>query len=105
MASSQAQIEQIDADISTLLGEIGDNEMAIKDARSKRKSEKAVMNDGMMFLRSIAEGCDFMAANFEVRKQNREAETDGLLEAEAMLTGGDTGAFSKALLQDASADC
>merc|ERR1719230_1100538 len=88
MASSEAQIKQIEQDIADLMGEIGDNEMAIKDARQKRKSEKAVMEDGMMYLRSIASGCDFMAANFELRKENREAETDGLLEAEAVLTGG-----------------
>merc|ERR1719375_2876623 len=88
MANSQAQIEQIDADVADLMGEIGDNDMAIKDARSKRKSEKAVMEESMMYLRSIAGGCDFMAANFELRKANREAETDGLLEAQAALMGG-----------------
>merc|ERR1719265_710241 len=88
MANSAAQIEKIDADVVDLMGEIGDNDMAIKDARSKRKSEKAVMDDSLMYLRSIAEGCDFMAANFELRKANREAETDGLLEAQAALMGG-----------------
>jgi len=88
MASSEAQIAQIDKDVSDLMGEIGDNDMAIKDARSKRKSEKAVMEEGLMYLRSIAGGCDFMAANFELRKENREAETDGLLEARGVLTGG-----------------
>merc|ERR1719316_2168403 len=88
MASSQAQIEQIDKDVADLMGEIGDNDMAIKDSRSKRKSEKEVMEEGMMYLRSIAGGCDFMAANFELRKSNREAETDGLLEARGVLTGG-----------------
>merc|ERR1719399_2160082 len=81
MAETKAQIEKIDSDVSDLEGEIGDAELEIKD-------------EALMYLRSIAEGCDFMAANFELRKANREAETDGLLEAEAALTGGSFGRSS-----------
>merc|ERR1719378_1342069 len=93
MAESAATIESIDNDVTELEGEIGDAEMAIKDARSTRKEKKGIMEEAMMFLRSIAEGCDFMAQNFEFRKANREEETDGLLESQAMLTGGGKGAF------------
>jgi len=101
MADTRAQIEQIDSDVTNLEGEIGDAELSIKDARSTRGEKKQVMDESLMYLRSIASGCDFMAANFEFRKSNREAETDGLLEAEAMLTGGAVGSFraSAALLQ------
>merc|ERR1719387_3153623 len=81
MRSSEAAIEKIDSDVAELEGEIG-------DARASRADEKKVLDETLMYLRSIAEGCDFMAANFELRKSNREAETDGLLEAEAALTGG-----------------
>merc|ERR1719399_1794893 len=58
MADSQADIEKIDADVASLEGEIGDCELAIKDARSTRKEKKAVMDDTLMYLRSIAEGYD-----------------------------------------------
>merc|ERR1719230_650497 len=95
MASTAAQIEQIDADVANLMSEIGDCEEAIKEARGTRKDTKKVMDEALMYLRSIASSCDFMAANFEIRKENREAETDGLLEAEAMLTGGAVGSFGK----------
>merc|ERR1719506_2139732 len=88
MANTKAQIEKIDSDVTGLEGEIGDAELAIKEARATRGDKKKVMDDTLMYLRSIAEGCDFMAANFELRKSNREAEADGLLEAEAALTGG-----------------
>merc|ERR1719235_221393 len=91
---SADQIEKIDSDVTELEGEIGDAELAIKQARSTRGERKKVMDDTLMYLRSIAEGCDFMAANFELRKANREAETDGLLEAEAALTGGSFGRSS-----------
>merc|ERR1719333_506014 len=56
MAQSQADIEKIDSDVAALEGEIGDSELAIKDARSTRKEKKAVMDDTLMYLRSIAEG-------------------------------------------------
>jgi len=88
MAESKAQIEKIDSDVTDLEGEIGDAELAIKESRATRGDKKKIMEEALMYLRSIAEGCDFMAANFELRKANREAETDGLLEAEAALTGG-----------------
>merc|ERR1719201_2721708 len=94
MAETKAQIEKIDSDVSDLEGEIGDCELAIKDARATRGDKKKIMDEALMYLRSIAEGCDFMAANFELRKANREAETDGLLEAEAALTGGSFGRSS-----------
>merc|ERR1719163_1046708 len=94
MAESKAQIEKIDSDVTDLEGEIGDAELAIKDSRAERADKKKLMEESLMYLRSIAEGCDFMAANFELRKANREAETDGLLEAEAALTGGSFGRSS-----------
>jgi len=98
MSETKSQIEKIDQDVTDLEGEIGDCEMAIKDARASRGDKKKLMEESLMYLRSIAEGCDFMAANFELRKANREAETDGLLEAEAALTGGTFGG-SAALIQ------
>merc|ERR1719387_3290560 len=71
MNETKNQIEKIDQDVTDLEGEIGDCEMAIKDARASRGDKKKLMEVSLMYLRSIAEGCDFMAANFELRKANR----------------------------------
>merc|ERR1719446_1741178 len=100
MQSSADIITKIEADVVTLEGEIGDCEEVMKEARQTRTGKKKIMDDALMYLRSIAEGCDFMAANFEFRKQSREEETDGLLEAEAMLSGGSKGSFQTGLMQD-----
>merc|ERR1719160_1469728 len=107
MTTSAEGIAGIDTDITALEGEIGEAEDTIKNARSTRADETKVMDSALVMLRSIAAGCDFMAANFESRKQQREEETDGLLEAEAMLQGAERGSFSGAFLQDteSAADC
>merc|ERR1719169_422638 len=73
---------------SILEVEVGDAETAVVDAKKTRKDKKKVLDDTMAFLRSIAPSCDYMAVNFELRKANREAEIDGLIEAGASLEGG-----------------
>merc|ERR1719163_2358449 len=70
----------------------------IKAARDTRKDKKQELDDALAYLRSIAKGCDYMAANFEFRLQQRYEEIDGILEAEAALKGG-VYARSSALLQ------
>merc|ERR1719281_1639704 len=64
----------------------------IKTLKEGEEDKKKVLDDTMAFLRSIATSCDYMAVNFELRKANREAEIDGLIEAGASLEGG---AFAK----------
>merc|ERR1719386_40724 len=90
--------------IKSLEGEVGDAETAVVDAKSTRKDKKKVLDDTMAFLRSIASSCDYMAVNFELRKANREAEIDGLIEAGASLEGG---AFDKTagFLQKGTDEC
>merc|ERR1719345_600901 len=92
MADTKALTDSLKSQKSSLEGEVGDAEQAVVDAKQTRKDKKKVLDDTMVFLRSIAPGCDYMAVNFELRKANREAEIDGLIEASASLSGG---AFNK----------
>merc|ERR1719463_45861 len=94
-------VEDFGKQITGFEEEISECEKDIESARTLRADKRETMDGALQVLRSIAEGCDFMAANFEYRKQMREEEVDGLLEAEAMLQGATPGSFGNALLQDA----
>merc|ERR1719191_1315490 len=85
---TEALIKSLEGEKTSLEGEVGDAETAIVDAKATRTDKKKVLDDTMAFLRSIATSCDYMAVNFELRKANREAEIDGLIEAGTSLEGG-----------------
>jgi len=85
---TEALIKSLESQKSGLEGEVGDAETAVVNAKKTRKDKKKVLDDTMAFLKSIAPSCDYMAVNFELRKANREAEIDGLIEAGASLQGG-----------------
>merc|ERR1719409_339386 len=102
-SDTEALIKSLESEKANLEGEVGDAETAVVDAKKTRKDKKKVLDDTMAFLKSIAPSCDYMAVNFELRKANREAEIDGLIEAGASLQGG---AFGKgAFLQKAEDEC
>merc|ERR1719199_384064 len=69
-------------------GEVGDKEGDIEVAKSERSDKKTILDDTMAYLKTIAPSCDYMAVNFELRKQNRAEEIEGLAEAKAALDGG-----------------
>merc|ERR1719386_474971 len=87
-SETETMISSLESQKSELEGEVGDAETAVVDAKKTRSDKKKVLDDTMAFLRSIAPSCDYMAVNFELRKANREAEIDGLIEASASLEGG-----------------
>merc|ERR1719230_323796 len=87
-SETEALIKSLQSEKASLEGKVGDAETAVVDAKKTRKDKKKVLDDTMAFLRSIAPSCDYMAVNFELRKANREAEIDGLIEAGAALEGG-----------------
>merc|ERR1719465_304685 len=87
-SETETLISSLESQKSGLEGEVGDAEQAVVDAKKTRADKKKVLDDTMPFLRSIATSCDYMAVNFELRKANREAEIDGLIEAGAALEGG-----------------
>jgi len=103
-SETEALIKSLNSEKADLEGKVGDAETAVVDAKKTRKDKKKVLDDTMAFLRSIAPSCDYMAVNFELRKANREAEIDGLIEAGASLQGGvlnKEGGF----LQKADSEC
>jgi len=85
---TQDAIEGFNQQITGYEQEVGECEEDIEAARTQRADKRETMDGALAYLRSIAEGCDYMAANFEYRQQNRYDEIDGLLEAEASLQGG-----------------
>jgi len=88
MSSTDALLEELASNKAGLEGEIGSAETVISEAKTIRGDKKAVLGDTLKFLRTIAPSCDYLAVNFELRKQNREAEIDGLVSAKASLLGG-----------------
>merc|ERR1719231_1193556 len=84
LASFKTDTEETVASLKTEITgyeeEIAECNDVIKDARTTRGDKKEVLDGALEYLRSIAKGCDFMAANFEYRQQNRYTEIDGLLE-------------------------
>merc|ERR1719316_2568882 len=68
---------------------VGDKEEEIEVAKGERSDKKKILDETTAYLKTIAPGCDYMAVNFELRKQNRAEEIEGLAEAKASLSGGD----------------
>merc|ERR1719247_148382 len=79
------KLEDQKADFET---EVGDREGEIEVAKGERTDKKKILDETMAYLKTIAPGCDYMAVNFELRKQNRAEEIEGLMEAKASLSGG-----------------
>merc|ERR1719487_2185153 len=75
--------------------EVGDKEGDIEVAKGERSDKKKILDETMAYLKTIAPGCDYMAVNFELRKQNRAEEIEGLAEAKASLSGGTFGFLQK----------
>merc|ERR1719262_1696517 len=57
--------------------EVGDKEEDIEVAKGERSDRKKILDETMAYLKTIAPGCDYMAVNFELRKQNRAEEDLG----------------------------
>jgi predicted nucleic acid-binding Zn-ribbon protein len=88
MSSTKALLEELAANKAALEGEIGSAETVISESKTLRGEKKAVLTNTLKFLKTIAPSCDYLAVNFELRKQNRAAEIDGLVSAKASLLGG-----------------
>merc|ERR1719161_2095352 len=84
---TEAVIKEIEAQITLWEDKISGLQDQIVTAKSNRRDKKTLLDNTMGYLRLIAPGCDFMAENFELRKENRQSENDGLDEAKAALNG------------------
>jgi len=87
-SDTESVISDVEEQVVAWETEIGDLQDEITTAKSNRGDKKTLLDNTMGFLRLIAPECDFMAENFEVRKENRQSENDGLEEAKASLQGG-----------------
>jgi len=86
-ADTEEAIKDLESEISSHEGEIGDKQNDVETAKTSRRDEKDILDNTLAFLRSIAPSCDYMAVNFELRRQNRFEEIEGLLEAKGALGG------------------
>jgi len=87
-ADTNTAISDLESEISSHEGEIGDKQNDVETGKGQRRDEKTILDNTLAFLRSIAPSCDYMAVNFELRRQNRFEEIEGLLEAKGALAGG-----------------
>merc|ERR1719378_1053761 len=101
-ADTEEAISDLESEISSHEGEIGDKQADVETAKEQRKDEKTILDNTLAFLRSIAPSCDYMQVNFELRRQNRFEEIEGLLEAKGALAGG---SFDFLQLQREAPEC
>mmetsp|Transcript_17585 Transcript_17585/g.37941 ORF Transcript_17585/g.37941 Transcript_17585/m.37941 type:complete len:536 (-) Transcript_17585:44-1651(-) len=73
--------------IGDMEGEIGDKEGEKSDKKGEVETSVGELDAAMGILKTITPGCDFIAQNFELRVENRNAEIDGLKNAKAILQG------------------
>lgn len=87
-SDTESVINDVQEQVVAWETEIGDLQEEITTSKSNRGDKKTLLDNTMGFLRLIAPECDFMMENFELRKENRQTENDGLAEAKASLNGG-----------------
>merc|ERR1719473_1914696 len=82
-----ATISSLNGTKSDLNGQVATDETSMATEKTERGTNQEDLKSTLEFLKSIAPGCDFMAVNFDTRLKNRQAETDGLRKAKAILEG------------------
>jgi len=83
----EQQITALEADISTLEGQISEKEMSVQGTTEDRLSAKAELDAVIAKIRESAPGCNFFTINYETRLKNRQTELDGLKKAKQVLQG------------------
>merc|ERR1719482_1018436 len=82
-------IKDLESTKGTLNGAIAADESSKSGEQTTRATNEDTSAAALTFLKSIANGCDYMMKNFEERKSNRQAEMDGLSKAKAIFAGAD----------------
>merc|ERR1740138_1704023 len=82
-------IKDLESTKGTLNGAIAADESSKSGEQTTRSTNEDTSAAALQFLKSIANGCDYMMKNFEERKSNRQAEMDGLSKAKAIFAGAD----------------
>jgi len=75
--------------ITTMEGEIADNDTDIGDKETEVTNDEGTLQGTLDLLKQITPGCDFIAANYDLRAKNRNLEIDGLKKAKAVLLGAE----------------
>jgi hypothetical protein len=82
-------ISQLKSTRSDLEAMIASDQSSITTQKESRSTDQSSLQSHLDFLKEIAGGCDFMAANFESRMANRAEEVEGLNNAKATFSGAD----------------
>jgi septal ring factor EnvC (AmiA/AmiB activator) len=83
----EAGISAKESFIAELEGEIADNDEDISDYKTEVTGLEGSLQGTLDLLKQITPGCDFIAANYDIRTENRNMEIDGLNKAKAVLQG------------------
>jgi hypothetical protein len=97
-ADAQAAYDKLCADIDRTIAQlkstrsdleamIASDQGSMETQKESRSTDQSSLQSHLDFLKEIASGCDFMAANFESRMANRAEEIDGLNKAKATFSG------------------
>ena len=99
-ADAQAAYDKLCADIDRTIAQlkstrsdleamIASDQGSMETQKESRSTDQSSLQSHLDFLKEIASGCDFMAANFESRMANRAEEVEGLNNAKATFSGAD----------------
>merc|ERR1719456_1221916 len=80
-------ISQLKSTKSDLEAMIASDQSSMTTQKESRSTDQSSLQSHLDFLKEIATGCDFMAANFESRMANRAEELEGLNNAKATFSG------------------
>jgi len=87
-AESEAKIESLDTQIDGYDASHATAETEKSDAQVAHGEAEKLLKSTMATLAAEKPDCDFIAVNFDVRKDNRQKEVDGLKKAKTILEGG-----------------
>jgi hypothetical protein len=87
LADSQETRAQDVKTITTSENSKAELEGQLDEAKTKKTLTEETLSQLASYLADLHQSCDFILANFEVRKEARTSEIDGLVNAKAVLSG------------------
>jgi hypothetical protein len=92
-ADSDAQIESYDAQVTDLDGAIAETDAEILADNETKKDTEGEHGATVEYLSKIAPNCDWIESAFTKRAELRSKESEGLMQAKAILAGSEGGEF------------
>mmetsp|Transcript_57530 Transcript_57530/g.132618 ORF Transcript_57530/g.132618 Transcript_57530/m.132618 type:complete len:685 (-) Transcript_57530:51-2105(-) len=90
-ADDEATLQSLRDRKSDLQGEISSTEGKIGTKETDKTGEEGDRDSASTALENLKPGCDWLLGAFEKRRALRKEETEGLMEAKSLLSGGDIG--------------